>query len=242
MDDPKITVRTEGGRTTVAIDAVTSLPLPDRSNQTGFGERAAKIAWRTHQGRIDALEVSVRDESGHADDRTWRRAELESAFGPRLAGLDAGREPPRVLDAGDGPFGDKEAAGLGDGRAILEDLLRRTSREVLRADVVTHDGGRDECTKGLTGKPTGEFRQSLTLEPSLAGDTHQIVVLQQIASYWARQGLDVDISGFYSGNEDRIKATVHGVGQVSAGPRDPSDRRGTSRLLELWGMTDCLEP
>ncbi|WP_119728395.1 hypothetical protein [Thermomonospora amylolytica] len=54
--------------------------------RNGFGERAAKIAWRTHQDRVDALEVSVRDESGHADDRTWRRTELESAFGPRLAG------------------------------------------------------------------------------------------------------------------------------------------------------------
>jgi hypothetical protein len=116
VGDPRISTRTEGGRTTVTVHAETDLPLENTENRDGFGERVAKILWRTHLGRIDTAKVTTLQQ-GNPDsrrDRTWKRAELERAFGPRLAGLDAGDEAAvrAELPAGDGRYADRSVDGL----------------------------------------------------------------------------------------------------------------------------------
>ncbi|KAB2350899.1 hypothetical protein [Actinomadura rudentiformis] len=230
-----------GPGNSLAVEAQTDLPLDDEANQAGFNRRAAKIAWRTHPGRVDSMNVAISDESGHSHTRAWRRADLEAAFGPRLAGLDEGRDPkPRERPArGDGPYRDNDARDLRQSLAITGEVLRRTSQEIFGRGRAPVEGGREECMGGMLGiDPNGKHRASSRLLAPLPGGTHEIVPLTRLVTYWSRLGLDVDTSGLYSGNDDLVSAALSGAGRLSAGVKAPYGQR--ERSIELVAHTDCF--
>ncbi|MDX6738448.1 hypothetical protein [Actinocorallia sp. A-T 12471] len=234
VDSPKITTSQTNGTTTVSVDAVTTLPLHDSKNEVGFGKRAAKITWRNHLGGIDVLNVAIRDGDGHSNTRTWQRAELQDAFGPRLPGLDDGRTPPRPAANPDGPLHGHKATALPDAETLLDGLVTTSSREVLGTDPTLEGTSEDECESGLTGKDTGETRHTADFRVAVAGPP--VTALQRLADHWAAQGLTVDVGGLLRGTEDRIRADLEGVGWVSA-----EETADPSRLRVQRG-TGCLKP
>ncbi|MQA95795.1 MAG: hypothetical protein GEV11_14485 [Streptosporangiales bacterium] len=245
VDEPRIDSRSTGGRTVVTVRAETTLPLEDRDNQEGFAERAAKIAWRSHLGRMDTLEITA-GQQGHperARTRTWPRAELGKAFGPRLAGLDAGDEAAlrQQLPAADGAYSGRKADRVGRGDAILRELLRTTARERLGAEPRLPETEPEECYGGLSGAdPTGEFRTDAEAEMPRPRGAHPLASLLATADQWSRLGLDVDRSGLFLGNEDTIRAELPGVGRAAL--EDLPARGDRKAALQLSYATDCLKP
>jgi hypothetical protein len=236
VDKPRVS---EGSGGALSVSARTDLPLEDAKNQVGFGERIAKIAWRTHPGRVTSMRVAISDKSGHSNARSWRRTDLESAFGPRLGGLDQGHgvQPTRGPKPGKGPYSGKKARDAREGAATLAGLLRTTGKQVFGVDGTPVEGERTECTGGLLdNKPNGKLRVAGTLEAPLPGGTHEIVPLTRLATYWSGLGLRVDTSGLFDGNDDIVRATASGLGRLSA-----SAERRNGRML-LFAQTECLKP
>jgi len=233
----------EGSGGALTVSARTDLPLEDDKNQVGFGERIAKIAWRTHPGRVVSMRVTISDESGHSNARSWRRTDLESAFGPRLGGLDEGRgiRPTRGPKPGKGPFSGKKARNMREGSATLAGLLRMTGRQIFGVDGTPVEGERTECTSGLLdNEPNGKHRVSSTLEAQIPGGTHEIVPLIRLASYWSGLGLRVDTSGLFDGNDDMVRATARDVGRLTASAEHPGGHR--NGRMQLFAETGCLKP
>jgi hypothetical protein len=246
VDRPQITRRMDGDRSVVSARAETSLPLEQKANQVGFGERAAKIIWRTHVGRVDVLELTVaqHDHPERTHSRTWQRSGLEAAFGPRFSGLDNGpaSTPTQLPEHRQGPYHDKHVDNVTAGRQLLAELLAKTSREYYHADGTPTAGERTECLGGLDGtKPTGKYRVRLTLETTAPDSKPAVNTLEGLVTYWSRLGLQVATEDLYTGlSRDEIKATLPDIGTITASTPPPTAK--DAHTVELSAETSCLKP
>jgi hypothetical protein len=239
--DPRISTRTEAGRTTVTVEASTDLALDDADNRDGFAERVAKILWRTHLGPIDTAKVTSRSQSdpGSRRDRTWQRAELERAFGPRLAGLDEADEAAvrSHLPAGDGPYADKPAGRLPEAITVMEEIVQDTSDRRLGRAAELEEPEREACLDDFAVEETGEFRANASADLAVPDGMQSSEIVVATAEQWADMGLEVNRSGLLDGTEDRVRGELPDVGDIvlSAYPRDAS-------TLKITYNTECAEP
>ncbi|GAB7051904.1 hypothetical protein [Catenuloplanes indicus] len=240
VDAPAIAERQENGRTVVVVSATTTLPLPAEKNRTGFDRRAAKIVWRHHVGRVDAIDLTTDSGSSEPYRRTWERPGLEAAFGPRPAGPDLGRAPEPGPAPSAGPFADPHPATAGDAAGIIIDVLHRTSRDhfgMAPAPLAPEDG--DECYEdGLFGdRPSGTVQSGYPVEfPAGFTTADPESLLPGLAEYWASLGLRVDTGRLDDGLAD-LTATVPGTGGVAVTVRDSGEHP-----MNIHGYTVCLPP
>lgn len=217
VDHPRISV--DG--TTVTVHAETTLPLEDESNRDGFALRAAKIAWRTHLGQLDTLRITTlqRDHPDSRRERTWRRAELALLFGDRLTGLDAGDEAavrPR-LPAGPGPYRGATADRLPQAVALFQRIAREPA---VGLEPAPGEPRIEECFGGLAGtERTGEYRAYATVDLPVPRDTQPSQLLVATAAAWAELGLEVNRSGMFTGDEDRVRGELPDVGNLTLAER-----------------------
>jgi hypothetical protein len=238
---PQVTSRLDDGLAVVRVEALTTLPIGDQADgdaAAGFGERVAKIAWRTHRGRLDLLEVTSGEHGadGGRHNRRWSRADLQHRFGPRPAGLDQG-QPASQLEPGAGPYRDARADRLEPATGILRDVIAVTARDRYAATPPGAGRDRSECYGGLLGdKPTGTYRDSLEAEIVVPGGRPAEATLAELAGYWSARGLQVDTDELDTGLAT-LRAKVPTVGQVLAevGTGAP----GTTRLS---AVTECHRP
>ncbi|GAB7038807.1 MULTISPECIES: hypothetical protein [Catenuloplanes] len=241
VDAPAIAERQENGRTVVVVAATTTLPLPAEKNRTGFDRRAAKIVWRNHAGRVDAIDLTTDSGSSEPYRRTWERAALEAAFGPRPAGLDLGREPAAGPAPAAGPFADPHPATAGAAAQIVIDVLHRTARDhfgVALPAPLTPEPGAECYDAGLFGdQPSGTVRSGYPVEfPAGFTTADPESLLPGLAGYWASLGLRVDTGRLDDGLAD-LTATVPGTGSVTVTVRDSGEHP-----MNIHGYTDCLPP
>jgi hypothetical protein len=238
---PQLTSHLDNGLTVVEVQAVTVLPVGDQPGGEGivrFGERVAKIAWRTHRGRLDVLEATSGEQgverSRHS--RRWSRADLQHRFGARPGGLDQGR-PPRRLEPAAGLYRDTRVDRLAPATGILRDVIAATARDRYAVTPPITAEDRSECYGGFLGdKPTGTYRDSPQAEVVVPGGRPAEATLPELAEYWAALGLDVDTDELDTGLAT-LRAKLPTVGQLLADV--VTEGSGT---LRLSAVTECQRP
>ncbi|GIG57179.1 hypothetical protein Lfu02_15510 [Longispora fulva] len=216
---------------TVTIQAATAAPLDEPRANNRYGRQIAKIAWRTVQTPMDWLAVHVTDSAGRKFDGAWTPEQLQAAFGPRPRGLNERREADKLKAAADGPFRNRTARDLQQATDLGRDLLESTTRNHLHRDLP--DPQVTEPT--VCGHQDGSTWISVFAAlVQVTEDAQAESLLPDLADYWSRQGLHVDLSALNAGLP-RLTAYMEGGTTATA----TVDERHKN-LLRLEADTPCL--
>ncbi|WP_203825035.1 hypothetical protein [Actinoplanes palleronii] len=231
VGDPAYDSRTDGSRTVVTVEAITTLRL-SAGRTVPFPRQAAKIAWRDYRGWIDVLEVTSGTKGSPPTRQSWRRDELERAFGSRPDGLDEGREPPGPpTGAGGGMYRNTTVTTVREAEERLRELFTGLGEDELQvASVTPQVKGRSPCAGGA-------FDAYVVLDLTLPGTRDAEAALPGVAEYLAAAGLDVATGDLDAGlpSVDASFTDGAGVSAVAAGGGEPDPQH-----LHFGATSGCL--
>lgn len=238
VDDPVFSTEDSGPGVDLDVRVDTRLPIDDANEPMNFARRAAQIVWRTRAQAFDELTVTIaHDGAVVGDPVTYSASALETAYGPRPAGLDNGVDRADVEPDPDGELRaiteEADATNLATVRStVTVPVLTTTLVEHFDSAAVITADEPEECMGGVNGnEPTGRFRVTDT---AVAVESNKAkALLEDLVEYWHARGLDVNTAPFDHG-QDTVQVRFDGLGTVVA-------LAGDDALL-LQGLTDCHEP